>query len=178
MQAACQIRLFPKLIFNLKILFQFSFFVCGKNRTWVSSQQMFKNRLQAKFVYSNALQEPSWLIQSARVGELVNSLHSGIPTTALYSLPFPTHTLHKHVEKDWMQLNTAALQSGVESWSASARCFLLPVGLLGLWQQIAVLCPFFSRMWSRVCGCSLLILGAHCFAFFQQSVLWCMLLFE
>lgn len=78
-------------------------------------RQMFKNRLQAKFVYSNALQEPSWLIQSARVGELVNSLHSGIPTTALYSLPFPTHTLHKHVEKDWMQLNTAALQSGVES---------------------------------------------------------------
>lgn len=95
------------------------------------------------------------LVNSQHV--LVNSLHSGIPTTTLYSLRFPTHILHKHVEKDWMQLNTAAFQSGVESWSASARCFLLPVGLFRLWQQI-VPCPFFSRTWSRVCGRILLIL--------------------
>lgn len=48
MQAACQIRLFPKLIFNLKILFQFSFFVCGKNSTWVSSQADIQKQTASK----------------------------------------------------------------------------------------------------------------------------------
>lgn len=114
---------------------------------------MFKNRLQAKCVYNNALQEPSWLIVSMCWWILCT-----VGSQPQLFIPcFPTHILHKHVEKDWMQLNTAAFQSGVESWSASARCFLLPVGLFRLWQQI-VPCPFFSRTWSRVCGRILLIL--------------------